>query len=298
MRKKTILSLVAFLFLIGLLNANNAHLIIQVENMIKTNDTYFITKFIESKVDYKGLGSLYQELLDSLSVHDKDLEYSVIFAKAGAIFLLDKADELQRVNIKMSEKLKMSACKLLDKSIANVYREWLNKTNNGTFLLKNALDMMKLSSRINTQLNNEVIDIYNNYLSFGELYLAIDDFPSALEYFRVAKELSSQLATQEYADIADVYISLAESNSCLVKDGNIFDYAQFINNYNEYLIKFNSYKQFVNNKRLLKGVNVNESAQGKMDAMNVSIEESQERFSRLLNLNNRIFGDYKVIREG
>lgn len=296
MRKNILLSIFALLALGGLLNASNAHLITQVRNMIKVNDTYFITKYIEAKTDYKNLGSVYHDLLTSLSANNEDLEYSVIFAKAGAIALLDKAEELQRVNVKMSEKLKKSACLLLDKSIAEVYAEWLNETNDGTFLLKNALDMMKLSSRINTQLNNEIIEIYNSYLAFGELYLAIDDFPSALEHFRFAKELSSQLETQEYADIADIYISLSESNSCLVKDGNIFDYAEFINKYNDYLRVFASYNYFVANKSMLKEVRVDGKIEYQLDAMAVSREESKERLARLIDLNDRIFGDYKVIK--
>lgn len=273
------------------LNANNAHLILKVENLIETDDTYYITSFIESSKDYRSLGSFYEELLDSLSVHNDDLEYYTIFARAGANSLLRKAEELQYSNRTMSEKLKTSSTNVLNKAITSVYNEWLAKENDGTFLLKNALDMMKLSFRINTQLQNDQIDLYLSYIRYGEIYLSLNEFSSALEYFKVAKDLSSQLETQEYADIADIYIKLAESNSSLVNDGTIFDYANFITLYINYQQEFTEYKEYVSLK-----ANGDDIDDDKMDAVNVSVKESKEWLNRLSKLNNRIFGDYNFVK--
>lgn len=283
------------------LNANNSHLIIKVENMLVTDDTYYITNFIEDNTDYRSLGSFYEELMDSLTVHNDDLEYYSIFAKAGANSLLNKAEDLKYNNSAMSNKLKRSSITILNQAIEAIYTEWLNQDNDGTLLLKNALDMMKLSFRINTQLQNEMINHYFNYISYGEIYLALNDFSSALEYFRGAKDLSSQLETQEYADIADVYIKLAESNSSLVNDGTIFDYANFINHYKNYLEKFNSYQNYVIAKASPDFIDENSLEDGelsdeKMDAVNVSLKESQKWIDRLSKLNNRVFGDYNFVK--
>lgn len=279
------------------LNANNSHLIIKVENMIGSDDTYYITNFIEGNTDYRSLGSFYEELLDSLSVHNDDLEYFSIFARAGANSLLDKAEDLKYNNFAMSNKLKRSAVNILNQATENIYDEWLAKDNDGSLLLKNALDMMKLSYRINTQLENELIIHYFNYISYGEIYLALNDFSSALEYFRGAKDLSSQLETQEYADIADVYIKLAESNSSLVNDGTIFDYANFITLYETYLLKFNAYKNYVISKsRSDYTPRKADGSHEKMDAVKVPLKESQEWLNRLSKLNNRVFGDYNFVK--
>jgi len=271
--------------------------------MIVTDDTYYITNFIEGNTDYRSLGAFYEELMDSLTVHNDDLEYFTIFARAGANSLLDKAEDLKYNNSAMSNKLKRSSVKILNQATEAIYNEWINKANDGTLLLKNALDMMKLSYRINTQLQNELISHYFNYISYGEIYLALNDFSSALEYFRGAKDLSSQLETQEYADIADVYIKLAESNSSLVNDGTIFDYANFITEYQTYLEKFHNYKTYVIDKAKPDFI-PNESNAGtnndlpneKMNVANVSLKESQEWLNRLSKLNNRIFGDYNFVK--
>jgi tetratricopeptide (TPR) repeat protein len=280
------------------LYANNSHLITKVENMIETDDTYYITSFIESNKDYRSLGSFYEELLDSLSTHNDDLEYYTIFARSGANSLLRKAEELQYSNRSMADNLKKSSTKILDKAIDTIYDEWLEDDNDCSFLLKNALDMMKLSFRINTQLQNDLREHYLNYISYGELYLSLNEFSSALEYFRIAKEISSQLETQEYADIADVYIKLAESNSSLDSDGTIFDYANFIEQYEDYLLKFSTYQEYVIAKakpELLKG-KAKSNSDDKMDALNVSLKESQNWFNRLSKLNNRVFGDYNFMK--
>ncbi len=301
-KTKYIIILVAILGCFLQLKANNSHLIMKVENMIETDDTYYITNFIESNTDYRSLGSFYEELLDSLSVHNDDLEYYAIFARAGANSLLRKAEELQYSNRSMSDKLKKSSTTVLNKAISAIYEEWIAKKNDGTFLLKNALDMMKLSFRINTQLQNDLIDHYINYIRYGEMYLSLNEFSSALEYFRVAKEISSQLETQEYADIADVYIKLAESNSSLVNDGTIFDYANFIDTYKNYLQKFNNYQNYViskanpNSKSAKTSSDSGEVSHVKMDAVKVSLKESQKWSEKLRKLNNRIFGDYNFVK--
>ena len=278
-----------------LLNANHSHLITKVENMIETDDTYYITNFIKINTDYRSLGSFYEELLDSLAVHNKDFEYVTIFARAGAYSLLDKAEELKYNNSAMSNKLKKSTVKILNQAIDGIYNQWLDKENEGTFLLKNALDMMKLSYRINTQFQNDLSILYFNYISYGEIYLALNDFSSAQEYFKGAKDLSSQLETQEYADIADVYIKLSASNSSLAKDGTIFDYADFITLYQDYQIKFNDYKKYVSDKAEPDFAS-EENENQKMDAMNVSLQESQEWLRRLSRINNRVFGDYNFVK--
>ena len=294
---------VVLILIIGFLlplNANNSHLIIKVENMMKTDDTFYITNFIESSKDYRNLGPFYLELLDSLSVHNQDLEYFAIFARAGVGSLLRKADDLQYSNRTMSERLKRNSVKILNQTIDKVYNEWLMGRNNSKFLLKNALDMMKLSYRINTQLQNDIIDHYHSYINYGEIYLALEEFSSALEYFRGAKDLSSQLETQEYADIAEVYIRIAQSNSSLMKDGTIFDYADFISQYKKYLAEFSQYEEFVTKKAdpddgLLED-DIVETDIVKMDAMNVSLEESQDWLRRLTKINNKIFGDYNFVK--
>lgn len=298
-----IMILVAVLGCFVKLNANNSHLITKVENMIETDDTYYITDFIESSKDYRSLGSFYEELLDSLAVHNDDLEYYAIFARSGASSLLRKAEELQYSNRSMSDKLKKSSTKILNKAIGAIYNEWIEDENQGTFLLKNALDMMKLSFRINTQLQNDLIDHYHSYITYGEMYLSLNDFSSAVEYFRVAKDLSSQLETQEYADIADVYIKLAESNSSLAEDGTIFDYANFISLYMNYLEKYQTYQNFVVDKakpdfipETLAEIASTNEANKKMDAVNVSLKESQQWSLRLNKLNNRVFGDYNFVK--
>ncbi len=280
------------------LNANNSHLITKVEHMIETDDTYYITNFIESNKEYRSLGSFYEELLDSLAVRNNDLEYYVIFARAGANSLLRKAEELQYSNRSMSDNLKKSSTRILNKAIKAIYNEWLEKENEGSFLLKNALDMMKLSFRINTQLENDLVEHYFSYINYGEMYLALNDFSSALEYFRVAKDLSSQLETQEYADIADVYVNLAESNSSLVADGTIFDYANFINIYQKYLQNYDAYRNYVLKKANpdIIDEDSNDISTKKMDALNISLKESQQWAIRLKKLNDRIFGDYNFVK--
>ncbi len=280
------------------LNANNSHLITKVEHMIETDDTYYITNFIESNKEYRSLGSFYEELLDSLAVRNNDLEYYAIFARAGANSLLRKAEELQYSNRSMSDNLKKSSTRILNKAIKAIYNEWLEKENEGSFLLKNALDMMKLSFRINTQLENDLVEHYFSYINYGEMYLALNDFSSALEYFRVAKDLSSQLETQEYADIADVYVNLAESNSSLVADGTIFDYANFINIYQKYLQNYDAYRNYVLKKANpdIIDEDSNDISTKKMDALNISLKESQQWAIRLKKLNDRIFGDYNFVK--
>ncbi len=277
------------------LSANNSHLILKVENMITTDDTFYITNFIESNTDYRNLGPFYEELLDSLVVHKQDLDFFVIFARAGANSLLTKAEELQYSNRAMSDRLKRSTIKILNQAINQVYARWVENKNQENYLMRNALDMMKLTYRINTQLQNDLVDHYNSYLKYGEIYLALNEFSAALEYFKGAKDISSQLETQEYADIADVYIKLAESNSSLLNDGTIFDYANFILHYQEYLERFNSYQDYVKvkaNPQLVKDEDMVE----KMDALNVSLRESQDWLKRLTRINNRIFGEYNFIQ--
>lgn len=275
------------------LYANNSHLIVKVENMIENDDTYYITSFIESNRDYRNLGPFYEELLDHLSTNNTNLEYFTIFARAGACSLLRKAEELQYSNKAMSDALKKSTSVILDKAIEKIYKEWLRKNNEGTFLLRNALDMKKLSFRLNNQLQNDLVGNYFNYISYGEIYLALNNFSSAVEYFRIAKDLSSQLETQEYANIADVYISMAESNSSLFKDGTIFDYASFISSYNKYLKKFNEYQKTVTDKAKSGSTAEN----NKLNAVNVSLKESQDWSNRLNVLNNRIFGEYNFVQD-
>lgn len=292
---KYLLLLLLFLASWVNLSANNSHLIQKVENMMITDDTFYITSFIESNKDYRNLGSFYEELLDSLVVHNQELEYFVIFARAGANSLLTKAEELQYSNRAMSDRLKRSSVKILNQTIKEVYDEWLENKNQGSLLMRNALDLMKLNYRINTQLQNDLIEHYNSYLAYGEIYLALNDFSSALEYFRGAKDISSQLETQEYADIADVYIKLAESNSSLVNDGTIFDYANFITHYQEYLLNFNNYQEYIKIKENPE-LGSNSEQDEKMDALNVSLEESKQWLARLSKINNRVFGDYNFVK--
>ncbi len=292
---KYLLLLLLFLASWVNLSANNSHLIQKVENMMITDDTFYITSFIESNKDYRNLGSFYEELLDSLVVHNQELEYFVIFARAGANSLLTKAEELQYSNRAMSDRLKRSSVKILNQTIKEVYDEWLENKNQGSLLMRNALDLMKLNYRINTQLQNDLIEHYNSYLAYGEIYLALNDFSSALEYFRGAKDISSQLETQEYADIADVYIKLAESNSSLVNDGTIFDYANFITHYQEYLLNFNNYQEYIKIKENPELASNSEQDE-KMDALNVSLEESKQWLARLSKINNRVFGDYNFVK--
>jgi len=285
------LFLACFMFL----NANNSHLIIKVENMLDTDDTYYINNYIKNNTDYRNLGSFYEELLDSLIVKHNDLQYVSLFARSGVYSLLDSAEEIKYQNSAMSNKLKQSSVRILNKTIEEIYNQWLNNENDGTFLLINALDMMKLSFRINSQLRSDLVNYYSNYISYGEIYLALNDFSSAAEYFKGAKDLSSQLETQEYADIADVYIKLAESNSSLLKDGTIFDYADFIVHYQNYLLLFNDYKGYVTEKSN-PDFKSDQNENKKMDALNVSLEESQVWVNRLSRLNNRIFGDYNFLK--
>lgn len=290
--------LLLILLLLGLftnLIANNSHLIIKVENMITTDDTFYITKFIESNKDYRNLGPFYEELLDSLAVHKQDLDYFVIFARSGALSLLDKAEELQYSNRAMSEKLKRSSIRILNLAIEKVYEEWIDKENDSSFLLRNALDLMKLSYRISNQLQNDLIDHYYSYITYGEIYIALNDFTSASEYFKGAKDLSSQLETQEYADIADIYIKLAESNSSLINDATIFDYANFINLYHDYKEQFKNYQVYIDSKANPEKA-LEQEKNEKMNALNVSVEESLKWLKRLTDLNNRIFGEYNFVK--
>ncbi len=291
------LMILIILFLASLLNlsGNNSHLIMKVENMINTDDTFYITNFIESNKDYRNLGPFYEELLDSLAVHKQDLEYFVLFARAGVSSLLDKAQELQYSNRSISDKLKRSSVQILNKTIDQVYEEWLDKENHNNFLMKNALDLMKLNYRINNQLQNDLVQHYYSYLTYGEIYLALNEFSAALEYFKGAKDISSQLETQEYADIADVYILLAESNSFLTKDSTIFDYAKFITGYHDYRTRLNAYKIYVSEKENPDLVQEDQQEE-KMDAMNVTLAESKSWLERLSRINNRIFGEYNFIK--
>ncbi|OQY36714.1 MAG: hypothetical protein B6226_06095 [Candidatus Cloacimonetes bacterium 4572_65] len=289
MKKLIVVLLVIGSFYLCSAESVNSHLITKVENMIRLNDTYFITKYIESNMSYKKIGKFYEELVDTLKTNNDDFEYSVLFSRAGAISLLDKAEELKYSNRKMSNNLKQSACTILNNSIEDIYSEWLLDDNKGTYLLKNGVDMLRLSSRVQAQLfSANPISNYNNYIAFGELYLATNDYQASLEYFKVAKDICQSLETQEYALVTDYYIALAECNSHLENEGTLFNYAEFINSYQVYSDKHRAIKEFIAKKFAGEMDDV-------MNVLKVPNSESVERLVRFQLIHDRVFKNYEFM---
>lgn len=270
-------------------DSQNAHLIIKVENMIKTNDRAFIGQFIDKSLNYKSLGKFYKELDDSLSVHSYSLETRVMFARTGINSLLEKADELRFSNRAMSSKLKKNSCYLMTKIISVVYDKWLNEEMNSRFIIENVIDLMKLKFRVAPQIESDVIENYKDYLLAGQLYLAIDDFASAEQYFMIAQEMTSQIEIQEYVDVVDIYKELSTAVTYLVKDGTTFDIAKFLTSYKSYKEKLMAYD-------LVLAAKSNNKEVDSLGSHNVPLEETVLFNSRIHALDVKLFSDFSDIK--
>ncbi len=297
-----IISLSCLLFCIISIKAQsvNSHMIAKVENMIDRNDTFFINEFIDQSMQPKKMGSFYLELADSLIAHDIDIEYLSIFSKSGAYNIIRKAGDMQYSNRRVSSRLKKDACSLLRVSIDRVFEQWLANKNDGSLLLKDSIDMMMLYNRIQSQIDYDPVSNFKNYILFGELYLAVEDYKSAQEYFMAAKEFTKQIETQEYSDISEIYCILAEANSNLESEGTILDMQSFLTNYYKLDGLFDKYEDLVDSKRKKSEDDSKEDDSTNnisKDLVDVSLEESSNWLSRLNKIKQRVFTDFYIVAE-
>jgi hypothetical protein len=186
-------------------------LALQIQQAIKTGDSYQATEIMARQGDAKAVARAYIEVTRDLYRRLRDLPAFIVVSRQGIDYFLSRAAEADRTSPALAEELRGTAKTLAYNLASNTWPGWNEPGIRVTLSdIDAGMDAARLNLRLASDLKRGPDPMFNGHWIVGALELARGNHADAIRSYEQARQIANHANLRTYTLLAGGSIGIAK----------------------------------------------------------------------------------------